>query len=187
MASHATGSGAHPNRQHISFDFTVPSQEHEFIHTSTMSTDSHGQGHAQGYVSPHTANLRRKRSHSSQEGEDEEGGGDDDEDDEYLPQTGSGGGTHGTGGNRYYGGGNGSYSRGSISGGDGGFGMPIGVDVQVGSSSHTSTFRVSQRKAPQSVGPDGQPPPKKKRRRQALSCTGKFIEFTAGFVFIANY
>ena len=168
-----TGSGPggpHHDQQHISFDFTVPSQGEEFLQNDQRSTDSHGRGYAPSQM----ANLRRKRSSSppANEDDEEEGGGEEDEDDEYIPE--GGGGHH-----RSYpsGSGNaaGSQRRGN-GGGGGGLGMssaPIDMDIRVGSSTHTGTFRVAQRKALPAVGPDGLPPPKKKRRRQALSCTGE--------------
>jgi hypothetical protein len=176
--SAGSSSGAHPHQQHVAFDFTVPSQENEFLH---MSSDSRGHGHNHEYISPQAGNLRRKRSPSPRdEDENEDEGGEEDEDDEYIPHAGGGNGSGGR--NPYYPNGNGntrgSYGRESTSGGDRGtFGIPLSpldVEMHTGNASHTTTFRVGgQRKAAQTVGPDGQPPPKKKRRRQALSCTGE--------------
>ena len=127
-----------------------------------MSTDSQGHSHSHGYISPQTGTLRQKRSLSPRdEDENDDEGGEEDEDDEYIPHAGGTGGMHRSGGrNPYYSSGNGDarneYSRGSTSGGgDGRFSMPLApldVEMHVESSSRTTTFRVGQRKAAQTVG-----------------------------------
>lgn len=156
------------SNEQISFDYTVPSQEDEYLQARLTAAHSRDQGQ-----------RRRKRSLSEDEDEDEEG----DEDEDYIPGQPLGSGGGGYGGERY---GCVIVVRETE------LFRLTRISFRIPSSDHTNhhagmlastssggksamTARKSQGTKPVALGPDGQPPPKKKRRRQALSCTGEYI------------